>query len=98
MQADMDRLLSQKADLTHEPSISKDSCVPDVTVLDDIQISSKYTMTAIAEEFVLNGGKLLCFDEIHKYMEYYALHQEIPLYVKNFHELANRDQNMVHQG
>jgi hypothetical protein len=35
--------------------------------LDDIQISSKYTMTTIAEEFVLNGGKLLCFDEIHKY-------------------------------
>ena len=35
--------------------------------LDDIQISSKYTITQIAEEFVLNGGKLLCFDEIHKY-------------------------------
>ena len=35
--------------------------------LDDIQISSKYTMTQIAEEFVINGGKLLCFDEIHKY-------------------------------
>lgn len=39
MQADMDRLLSQKADLTHELSISTDSCVPDVTVFDDIQIS-----------------------------------------------------------
>lgn len=35
--------------------------------LDDIQNSSKFTMTEIAEEFVLNGGKLLCFDEIHKY-------------------------------
>jgi predicted AAA+ superfamily ATPase len=35
--------------------------------LDDIQIVSKYTMTQIAEEFVLNGGKILCFDEIHKY-------------------------------
>ncbi|CAA6799977.1 MAG: ATPase component BioM of energizing module of biotin ECF transporter [uncultured Campylobacterales bacterium] len=35
--------------------------------LDDIQVSSKYTITQIAEEFVLNGGKLLCFDEIHKY-------------------------------
>ena len=40
--------------------------------LDDIQISSKYTMTAIAEEFVLNGGKLLCFDEIHKYENWSA--------------------------
>lgn len=35
--------------------------------LDDIQNSSKFTMTQIAEEFVLNDGKLLCFDEIHKY-------------------------------
>jgi predicted AAA+ superfamily ATPase len=35
--------------------------------LDDIENRSKYTMTQIAEEFVLNGGKLLCFDEIHKY-------------------------------
>jgi predicted AAA+ superfamily ATPase len=35
--------------------------------LDDIENTSKYTMTMIAEEFVLNGGKLLCFDEIHKY-------------------------------
>lgn len=40
--------------------------------LDDIQISSKYTMTSIAEEFVLNGGKLLCFDEIHKYENWSA--------------------------
>lgn len=40
--------------------------------LDDIQISSKYTMTEIAEEFVLNGGKLLCFDEIHKYENWSA--------------------------
>jgi len=35
--------------------------------LDDIENKSQYTMTGIAEEFVLNGGKLLCFDEIHKY-------------------------------
>jgi predicted AAA+ superfamily ATPase len=35
--------------------------------LDDIENTSKYTMIQIAEEFVLNGGKLLCFDEIHKY-------------------------------
>lgn len=40
--------------------------------LDDIQISSKFTMTQIAEEFVLNGGKLLCFDEIHKYESWSA--------------------------
>jgi predicted AAA+ superfamily ATPase len=40
--------------------------------LDDIQISSKYTMIGIAEEFVLNGGKLLCFDEIHKYSSWSA--------------------------
>ena len=40
--------------------------------LDDIQISSKYTMTQIAEEFDLNGGKLLCFDEIHKYENWSA--------------------------
>ena len=40
--------------------------------LDDIQISSKYTMIGIAEEFVLNGGKLLCFDEIHKYENWSA--------------------------
>lgn len=40
--------------------------------LDDIQISSKYSITEIAEEFVLNGGKLLCFDEIHKYENWSA--------------------------
>lgn len=40
--------------------------------LDDIQISSNYNMTQIAEEFVLNGGKLLCFDEIHKYENWSA--------------------------
>jgi len=40
--------------------------------LDDIQISSNYTMVQIAEEFVLNGGKLLCFDEIHKYQNWSA--------------------------
>ena len=40
--------------------------------LDDIENTSKYTMTQIAEEFVLNGGKLLCFDEIHKYANWSA--------------------------
>jgi uncharacterized protein len=40
--------------------------------LDDIQISSRFTMTQIAEEFVLNNGKLLCFDEIHKYTNWSA--------------------------
>lgn len=40
--------------------------------LDDIENSSKYTMTQVAEEFVLNGGKLLCFDEIHKYENWSA--------------------------
>jgi predicted AAA+ superfamily ATPase len=40
--------------------------------LDDIQISSKYTMSGIAEEFVLNGGRILCFDEIHKYENWSA--------------------------
>lgn len=40
--------------------------------LDDIENSSKYTMTQIAEELVLNGGKLLCFDEIHKYENWSA--------------------------
>jgi len=40
--------------------------------LDDIQNSSKFTMTQIAEEFVLNDGKLLCFDEIHKYASWSA--------------------------
>ena len=34
---------------------------------DDITNTSKYTMLNIAEEFSLNNGKLLCFDEIHKY-------------------------------
>jgi len=40
--------------------------------LDDIENTSKYTMAQIAEEFVLNGGKLLCFDEIHKYENWSA--------------------------
>jgi predicted AAA+ superfamily ATPase len=40
--------------------------------LDDIENTSKFTMTEIAEEFVLNGGKLLCFDEIHKYSSWSA--------------------------
>jgi len=35
--------------------------------LDDVQNISEFTMLRIAEEFSLNGGKLLCFDEIHKY-------------------------------
>ncbi|MDQ7060850.1 MAG: AAA family ATPase [Sulfurimonas sp.] len=34
---------------------------------DDIINTSKYTMLDIADEFSLNNGKLLCFDEIHKY-------------------------------
>ncbi|MFA6137266.1 MAG: AAA family ATPase [Sulfurimonas sp.] len=40
--------------------------------LDDIQNSSKFTMTQIAEEFTLNNGQLLCFDEIHKYESWSA--------------------------
>ncbi|NBK99313.1 MAG: 3-dehydroquinate dehydratase [Erysipelotrichia bacterium] len=40
--------------------------------LDDIQNTSQFSMTEIAEEFVLNGGKLLCFDEIHKYSSWSA--------------------------
>ena len=40
--------------------------------LDDIENTSKYTMTQIAEEFVLNGAKLLCFDKIHKYENWSA--------------------------
>ncbi len=40
--------------------------------LDDIENTSKFSMTEIAEEFVLNGGKLLCFDEIHKYSSWSA--------------------------
>lgn len=35
--------------------------------LDDIQITAEYTMSQIAQKFALLGGKLLCFDEIHKY-------------------------------
>lgn len=35
--------------------------------MDDIQNTSKFTMVEIAEEFSLYNGKLLCFDEIHKY-------------------------------
>lgn len=40
--------------------------------LDDIQNTTQFMMTEIAEEFVLNGGKLLCFDEIHKYNSWSA--------------------------
>lgn len=35
--------------------------------LDDIQHIGRYSMMDIASEFELSGGKLLCFDEIHKY-------------------------------
>lgn len=35
--------------------------------LDDIEIASKYSISEIAENLALNGGKLLCLDEIHKY-------------------------------
>jgi len=40
--------------------------------LDDIQNTAQFSMTEIAEELVLNGGKLLCFDEIHKYNSWSA--------------------------
>lgn len=40
--------------------------------LDDIANTSQFSMTEIAEEFVLHGGKLLCFDEIHKYSAWSA--------------------------
>ena len=40
--------------------------------LDNIQLTQKYTMLEIAEEFSLNNGKLLCFDEIHKYENWSA--------------------------
>lgn len=52
--------------------------------LDDIENTSKYTMTQIAEEFVLNGGKLLCFDEIHKYQNWSA---ELKNIYDRFHKL-----------
>ena len=39
---------------------------------DDITNTSKYTMIEIADEFSLNNGKLLCFDEIHKYESWSA--------------------------
>ena len=40
--------------------------------LDNIQLTEKYTMLEIAEEFSLNNGKVLCFDEIHKYENWSA--------------------------
>jgi len=40
--------------------------------MDNIQLTQKYTMLEIAEEFSLNNGKLLCFDEIHKYENWSA--------------------------
>lgn len=39
--------------------------------LDDIN-NMNYTMIEIAEQFDLNNGKLLCFDEIHKYSNWSA--------------------------
>lgn len=39
--------------------------------LDDIN-NLNYTMIEIAEQFDLNAGKLLCFDEIHKYSNWSA--------------------------
>jgi len=39
--------------------------------LDDIT-NAKFTMFEIAEAFDLGGGKLLCFDEIHKYSHWSA--------------------------
>lgn len=39
--------------------------------LDDIT-NTNYTMMEIAEQFNLNNGKLLCFDEIHKYSNWSA--------------------------
>ena len=40
--------------------------------MDDIENTSKFTMLEIAQEFNLNNGKLLCFDEIHKYESWSA--------------------------
>ncbi|MEA3352374.1 MAG: AAA family ATPase [Campylobacterota bacterium] len=40
--------------------------------MDDIQNTSKFTMVEIAQEFSLYNGKLLCFDEIHKYESWSA--------------------------
>lgn len=40
--------------------------------LDDIQNTAEFSMTDIAEAFALHGGKLLCFDEIHKYSSWSA--------------------------
>ncbi len=39
---------------------------------DDIINTEKFTMIKIAQEFSLNNGKLLCFDEIHKYPSWSA--------------------------
>jgi len=38
--------------------------------MDDVQNISRFTMVNIAESFALNNGKLLCFDEIHKYPDW----------------------------
>lgn len=40
--------------------------------MDDIRNTSQYTMLEIAEQFELYGGRLLCFDEIHKYPNWSA--------------------------
>ena len=39
---------------------------------DDISNTEKFTMLEVAKEFSLNNGKLLCFDEIHKYASWSA--------------------------
>ena len=39
---------------------------------DDITNIEKFTMLEVAKEFSLNNGKLLCFDEIHKYSSWSA--------------------------
>ena len=38
--------------------------------LDDTDIDKNFTMLDLADEFSKRGGKLLCFDEIHKYDSY----------------------------
>jgi predicted AAA+ superfamily ATPase len=40
--------------------------------MDNIVNTQKFTMLEIAEEFNLNNGKLICFDEIHKYESWSA--------------------------
>lgn len=40
--------------------------------MDNIKNTQKFSMLEIAEEFNINNGKLLCFDEIHKYENWSA--------------------------